>query len=288
MILLEADPSPVYALGFSPDGTRLVAGTRQGGLTFFDDLAPAGGPPQLLETPVNSVDFSPSGACLAAGTGLGWFARTESGLAARPKFPSRSVTGVKFVSETLLAVAIGDRARAGAGQLELWDVERNKARSPVLNAPEGIRALDVNPALKRLAWAEWGRRVSVWDVESAGPTRIPLPGAPAALALSPAADRVAVAVQWNAAVYDLTTRQEQFALKGHKGTVTSVLFTRDGRSVVTGSWDGTVRFWDAAGGAETASYSFPVGRVSALALSVDGLQLAVGGDKGGVCVFDVA
>lgn len=287
MILLNADPSSVYALRFSPDGARLVAGTKHGGLTFFEYLAPCGENTTLLDTPVNAIDFSPSGARLAAATGLGWFARSDAGPSARPKMPSRSVTGVKFVSETLLAIGVGDRARAGAGQVQLFDVARNAARTPAPNAPEGVRALDANPGAKRLAWAEWGRRAGVWDTESAAPTYLALPCVPNAIALSPAADRVAVALKWDAAIYDLAARREQCTLKGHKGTLTSLAFAPDGRQLVTGSWDGTVKFWEAQSGRETASYDFGIGRITALALSPDGLQLAAGGEAGAICVFDV-
>lgn len=287
MILLEADPSPVYALRFSPDGARLAAGTRNGGLTFFEHYAPAGGPAQLLMTPVNAIDFSPSGAAMATGTGVGWFARTVDGKPAHPRTPSRSVTGVKFVTESLLAVGIGDRSRAGAGQVELWDVPRKTMREPRMTAPEGVRALDANPERKRLAWAEWGRRACVWDVETATPVIIPLAGAPSAIALDATANRVAVAVKWDAVVFDCVTRREQFALKGHKGILAALAFTPDERAAISGSWDGTVKFWDAHTGAETASYDFGVGRVTALALSPDGLQLAAGGEAGKICVFDV-
>ena len=287
MILLEADPSPVYALRFSPDGARLVAGTKSGGLTFFEHYALLGVPGPLLQNPVNGLDFSPSGAVLASATALGWFARSESGDTAHPRTPSRSVTGVKFVTENLLAVGIGDRARAGAGQVELWDVATKRTREPKIPAPEGVRALDADPGRKRLVWAEWGRRAGVWDIESAGPNMIPLAQVPSAVALAPGAHRLAVAMKWEAAVYDLTTRREQFALRGHKGTLAALAFTPDGRSIVTGSWDNSVKFWDAATGKQSGSYDFGVGRVTALALTPDGLQLAAGGEKGKICVFDV-
>ncbi len=293
MILLEADPSPVYALAFSPDGGRLAVGTRAGGVRFFNDL---GGDDSLPEAPplgtaVNSIAFSPAGAWVAVGGGMGWHAQTESGKRAgplaRPRTPPRPVTGVKFVTETLLAVGVGDRSRSGAGSLELWDVATNKPREPQHTAPEGVRAVAVCPARKRVAWAEWGRRVSVWDVESSAPTRFPLARSPATVGLSPDGDRVVAAADRVVHLFDVPTKRELVTLKGHIGVVTAAEFAPDGRAVATGSWDGTVRFWDPGTGAETAAYAWPVGRVCGLAFSPDGLRLAVGGDKGVVAVVDV-
>ena len=162
MIVLEADPSPVYALAFAPDGDRLVAGTKAGGVRFYGPFGPdpdAPASPQL-GIPVTAVDHSPDGDWVATGTSVGWFARSSDGRAAGPLFQNRSqprgVTAVKFVTPSLLAVGVGDRTRPASGGLEIWDVTTNKLREPRQSSADGVRAVSAVPHLRRVAWAEWG------------------------------------------------------------------------------------------------------------------------------------
>ena len=43
-------------------------------------------------------------------------------------------------------------------------------------------------------------------------------------------------------------------LLGHTGNVSSVAFSPDGQTVVSGSWDGSIKLWDRMTGAEVATY----------------------------------
>ena len=73
-------------------------------------------------------------------------------------------------------------------------------------------------------------------------------------------------------------------LKGHTDVITSVTFTPDGRHVVSGSLDGTIRFWDV----RTAKQIQIIGNlrpVTSLAISSDGKTLACGMAAGAVRVW---
>ena len=67
-------------------------------------------------------------------------------------------------------------------------------------------------------------------------------------------------------------------LRGHTSYVYPVAFSPDGRWIASGSWDGTVRLWDAATGEACATLPHP-GVVRTLAYGPDGDWLVTGGDR---------
>src|SRR5438552_2302972 len=68
-------------------------------------------------------------------------------------------------------------------------------------------------------------------------------------------------------------------LKGHSEIVYAIAFSPDGKQVATGSFDKTVRLWEAATGKEIKSFGGPTGHqnlVLSVAFSTDGKMLASG------------
>jgi WD40 repeat protein len=291
MLVYEDHKSVVYALAFSPDGTALASGDRNGSLILRD----ADGQPRELcasgpKSPaVHAVVYLPDGA-VVIGHAYGWHIHRRDADGPWRSFspPSSSpTTSLALVQPNLLAVGSGDRAKAASGALELWDIANCRKRpSPGLD-PHGIRAVAACPAKELVAWATGHRTVKVWHIRSQDPKPMTYRKDIRALALAPDGAALAVAVDHEAQLYDLEKRRERAILKGHIGRVEAVAFSPDGATVATGSWDGTVRLWDARTGRVRVSYKWPVNRVFSLAYAPDGLRLAAGGDLGGVVVWDL-
>ena len=82
------------------------------------------------------------------------------------------------------------------------------------------------------------------------------------------------------------TRGGIFTLHGHTRELTSVSFSPDGRRIVTGSLDGTVKVWDARTGAPLLDISAYGGWVTSVSISPDGSRIVTGGFGQKAKVFD--
>ena len=279
----------VYTVAFSPDGSTLATGAKDGAIFLRD----AGGHVSSLRDrgvktlPAHAAAFLPNDTVIAGGA-FGWSWWKPGGdawneLAVRPE---RQVTSLAVLNERTVAFGIGDRSNPTAGTLEIWDISADRKLLPYFTEPNGVRSVTACPARKLVAWATGHKKVRIWDITTPKPFEFPQPKECPAVALSPDGTRLAAAVDYTAKIYDVEKRCERAVLKGHIGKVMAVAFSPDGRTLVTGSCDQTVRLWDVATGAERANYNWNIGRVYCTAYAPDGLRLAAGGDLGRVVVWD--
>jgi WD40 repeat protein len=78
---------------------------------------------------------------------------------------------------------------------------------------------------------------------------------------------------------DPATGAEVRRLVGHEDAVTSLVFTRDRKTLISGSKDGSVCLWDRKSGTPTQRLMVPGQVIHCLALSPDGTLLAAGSSE---------
>ena len=77
-------------------------------------------------------------------------------------------------------------------------------------------------------------------------------------------------------------------LNGHTSYVSSVAFSSDGTRIVSGSWDKSVRIWDASTGALLTMLNGHTSYVSSVAFSSDGTRIVSGSWDKSVCIWDAS
>src|SRR5262249_19520132 len=82
---------------------------------------------------------------------------------------------------------------------------------------------------------------------------------------------------WSLRLWDLKSGKELRRFDGHKGLVSRVALSPDGRLAGSGSFDGTVRLWDIQKGREAWCFTDHTGWVTGVAFSPDGKQVVSGG-----------
>lgn len=172
--------------------------------------------------------------------------------------------------------------------IQLWSVATQKEVCQLQEKAEGV-CLTFAPDGKTLASAA-GPSVRLWDVATGkeiaqfDPGRY---GNPKLLVFAPDGKTLAVAggplELWNVA-----TKTRLHQLKGHPSAVTAIAFSPDGKVLISGGEDGTIRRWAVATGKEGSRIGDGLKKVTALALSPEGRTLASASEDRTLRFWDMA
>jgi WD40 repeat protein len=173
-----------------------------------------------------------------------------------PRTGKRDIkAGLTLTTHNVYALAAHPRrplAAAGGSDaaVRLWDVEKARGLAEIKTPYDSVEALAFGAGPDLLAVASSRQKtVTVYDPHARARLRqLELKQAPLRLAICPRGLLLAVAQLDHAIrVYDLTTFEEVYELKGHTGLVWGLEFAPDARTLASGSEDSTVLVWDVSG-----------------------------------------
>ncbi len=305
----EGHTGPVGSVAFSPDGKLVASGsgypkgdrsvriwTASNGQeirridTSADITEDSKHGPGELVGEVRSLVFSADGGQLLVGGGGGFVHLYDvaSGKLVR-RFEGceetggdqNTVHGVALSADGRLALA-GGRAQ----RIIVWDAKSGD----VLRRLEGVgwvRSLALSPDGRRALSGSFDGRVLLWDVESAEQLRrFRADGFVYGVAFSPDGRRAAAAVDIGEEaenmepihVWDLETGKQIHCIDAHRYAASGVVFSPDGRHILSGGHHWTMRLWDAETGKELHRSPKHPHWVRSVAFSPDGrFALSAGG-----------
>ncbi|MEE4489090.1 WD40 repeat domain-containing serine/threonine protein kinase [Streptomyces sp. BE230] len=279
--LKSASGGCVDALAFSPDGRALATSHSHSGIRLVDPhtgkvLRRLAG----TEDRVHSLAFTPDGRTLATG-GEGpvvrlWDGRTDA-LRAQLTGHTGTVTDVVFAPDGH-TLAVGSYAA-----LRLWNANTAKH---ITDLPGATGPAAFSPDGRLLVSGGTEGYVRRWNPRSGKshrPRSLKPNGQVRLLAFSPDGHSIAAVCSPLASedkglvnVLDARTGRGHRRLTGHTDDVAALVYSPDGRLLVSGDHGGTVIVRDARSGAQLLILPERSERVRALAFSPDGGTLAVG------------
>jgi uncharacterized protein with WD repeat len=286
--------SPVASVRFSPDGRVLAVGGYQEVLLIDS----ASGKPLASLTGhadyVRSIAFSPDGKMLAAAGGSPQRSGEIKVWDVNSRQLLKTMVGHKDCIYSVAWSPNGKLLASGSydKMVKLWDVASGQETKNLQDHIDAVFAVAFSPDGKNLASASQDRSVKIWDIAS-GIRLYTLGDATdglTSIAYSPSGKQIA------AAGYDKTIYVWQIddsdgrllhSLIADEDTILALAWTPNGKTLITSSSDGSIRFRDAATLDPIRVIDHQPDWVEALSISPDGTRLAAGRFNGTLSLFDM-
>jgi WD40 repeat protein/serine/threonine protein kinase len=270
--------APFYALTFSADGSRFVAGSRSTAQVWDLTSEHPVGKPLSYPASVDTVHLNRDGSkAVVAGqdtTACLWDVARGDPIGALLRH-QESVLVARFSPDGSLVVtgSLDKTAR-------LWDTATGEPMGPPIPHLDAVDWAAFSPDGRHLASGSRDDLVSIYEVSRRQPDGEPLKQRQTLLAVAFSPDsRRAVTASWDGTVqeWDLATHKPVGEPLGkYKNLCPVAVYSPDGSRILTARWDGTAQQWDAATRQQVGPTFHHKDAVLAAAYSPDGSRILTG------------
>ena len=281
--MLQMERRAITSVAFSPDGSSILAGSRDGLARLWDansgkEIRSFAGHTEM----VNSVAFSPDGHLVVTAssdkTARLWDA--ASGKEIRIFIGHRGAVNSVAFSPDGRSFATGSSDKT----VRLWNTAGGEEIRSFLGHGGEVTAVVFSRDGRFVFSCERGQRAIGWETASGKQVRIFSGHTDAVMSVAFSHDGRSILTgsrDKTARLWDTVTGQQIRSFLGHTGEVASAAFSPDGRFVLTGSEDKTAKLWDASSGAQLRSFEGHQDGVHSVAFSPDGRTVLTGSSSFG-------
>jgi WD40 repeat protein len=286
----EGHTDDPFAVAISPDGRQVLSGSFDSTMKLWDVASG-----QLVRTfagtaaLVDSVAVSPDGKLLLSASRdklVRLWDLTTGALIRIFEGHAEWVRRVAFSPD-------GTKAASGdfKGVIKLWDVATGQLLRTYDTHSIGISSLAFSHDGRHIVSADGDNKVRLWDTSWTWFASSELDDNAtwdSGVAYSADGKLIAEGTRYGIEIWDAAKRRLLQTLSGHHGNVTSVAFSSDGRLLVSGSEDNSVKLWKVATGEEIRTFQGHTDWVESVAfLPDDSAVISASSDKS-LKLWDVA
>lgn len=297
-LTIKGDRTGVTSVSYSPDGRYIISGGWENTLKYWDSKTGTSvssinlnGKGDLLL----DVDFNPAGNRIVTGS-RDYDSRMHTVnvfdvSSGQPAFaldqmPPDICADASFSPNGQLIAAGCFDGQSGARTVQLWNASNGRT-THVINGVNGPASFSADSSL--VTGGDGARNtLKLWNTRT-GQLQASVTGFGFNVAkFSPNNNNVIAGGGYDGALklFVVDRNKAEINYQGHTDTIEDVAFSPNGRLLVSGSKDGTVRIWDTGAGKQLGVFKTP-GEVRSVAFSPNGNQVVSGGNSGIINVLNI-